>query len=263
MGQYIVLSPGYLGPNALPVPEIKTGRMEEDLTATVGGDLHYSKGDDTKNLSTKIHIPFGSKMISLDLWGVPTEYYKMSNETRDERLARDSIGKGFSTGDFYFGTQIVVLKETKRRLGFLVNLVARTASGNNMGNARFTDSPGYYFDGSFGKSFLVNNRFFSELRFFGMGGFYVWQTNDVRSRQDDAFLFGGGAEVYAGSFKLNTALGGYSGYQKNKDRPLVYRAILTKKTLKTDFIFSYQVGLRDFKYNTFSFAISRHFRSKK
>ena len=47
---YIIFSPAYLGPNALPVPDSKNGKLPQNMHFELSFDSHFSKGDNTKNV---------------------------------------------------------------------------------------------------------------------------------------------------------------------------------------------------------------------
>ena len=42
--RYIITNPGYLGPNALPVPFIRNGSIDSINSIALTGNLHFSKG---------------------------------------------------------------------------------------------------------------------------------------------------------------------------------------------------------------------------
>jgi len=50
---FIEIAPGYMGPNALPVPEVSKGIIDNELRAEVGIQAHFGDGDDTQNLFTQ------------------------------------------------------------------------------------------------------------------------------------------------------------------------------------------------------------------
>jgi hypothetical protein len=94
-----------------------------------------------------------------------------------------------------------------------------------------------------------------ELRPHFTGGFYVWQTYDPLSRQNDAPLYALGLDLNIGGFELSNSLAGYYGYIGNGDRPLVYRISLrgTEKFWR-HLEFRFQEGLVDFPYRSFRLA---------
>ena len=65
--QYIIKSPGFMGPNALPVPEMKTGRLPDKASIRLFTDLHYSNGDNTQDDPEAGHADrdFGKKVAGL------------------------------------------------------------------------------------------------------------------------------------------------------------------------------------------------------
>ena len=259
MAQYLVISPGLMGPNSLPVPRVKMGEITEKTEFENSVDLHFSKGDQTQNLFSRLYVPFSGNRVAIELYGVPVEHYKMSDEVRDERLARDSIGKGYSAGDFYFSTSFLLLQENKKRPGLLIEMACKTASGSNLGNARFTDAPAYFFDASFGKSFKKEMSVVS-YRPYGMLGFYAWQTNNLHNRQNDAVLFGAGLNLrFFEIFEINNNIGGYLGYQSQKDQPVVYRLGISRIWESATVLLGYQAGIHHFKYHTLSLKFTRTF----
>ena len=107
---WLIISPGYLGPNALPVPELKDGLIPEKGEFEFGTVFHFKTGDPTQNLSARMLIPFAKSKIALELYGIVVEKYQMSETVRDERFARDKDGRGVTQGDFYFSTLMQLIK---------------------------------------------------------------------------------------------------------------------------------------------------------
>ena len=219
---YLIYSPAYMGPNALPVPEIRQGYIEQRISLETRADLHFSTGDNTQNLFLKLRFPFWKGRLAVEMYGVPVEYFKMDTLTRDERRGRDRNPEGFAAGDIYIGTLIQLLRDRGSWPDLLLGMTFRTATGGNLSNARYTDAPGYFFDLSAGKSFKTGPKLF--IRPFVMMGFYVWQTNLDNWRQNDAFLYGIGISLYNDNFECNAKYGGYKGYIGNGDAPMVFRA---------------------------------------
>jgi len=132
----------------------------------------------------------------------------------------------------------------------LLGVTLRTASGGGLGNARYTDAPGYYFDLSAGKTFFEDRKV--SLRPYVMLGFYVWQTNVEIWAQNDAFLYGVGVSLLNKKMEFSAKYGGYKGYIGNGDAPMVLRANAIFKLPKTHFKLSFQQGLQDYEYSTLS-----------
>ena len=246
--KYLIYSPAYMGPNALPVPRIRDARIDTEVSLEGRAEMHFSGGDNTQNVFMKLHYPFLDGRVALEFYGVPVEHFKTDTLTRDERRSRDPDATGFAAGDLYIGTLVQLLRDHRRWPDLLLGISLRTASGGNLGNARFTDAPGYFFDLSMGKSFELQGNL--NIRPYLMAGFYVWQTNRDDYRQNDAFLYGLGLSLTGNNMSFNTALGGYKGYIGNGDAPMVFRAHATRKFGNTHLKISFQQGLQDFRYST-------------
>lgn len=258
--KYMIFSPAYFGPNALPVPEFRTGEIFNRSYFRAAVETHLSSGDNTFNTFAKAFFPFANNRIAVEVHGVPLEYYQMDRLTRDERAARDYDARGWANGDLYFGTIIQLLKERKIWPDMTLSLNCRTASGNDLENARYTDKPGYYFDLAFGKDIALadKNRF---IRPFGLVGFYVWQTNQLHLPQNDAFMYALGAILKVKELEITQSWGGYTGYVGNGDKPMVIRTSITNNSRGIGYRFLFQQGLRDFYYTTFSFGMQYNFAS--
>lgn len=248
----IHITPGYLGPNALPVPEIKKGIVVQGNNLEFGMDMHFRTGDPTQNISGKYYRSFADNKIAIEVWGVMLEHYAMSDTVRDERIARDKDGKGIAVGDLYFATMIQLVKDRKFP-DTMLRMAGRTASGGHLDAARYSDSPGYFFDLSFSKSYPSAGGQMA-VRPYATLGFYSWQTNDELNLQNDALLYGAGAECKWSAWTLSNTLGGYSGYKHERDRPMVYTFDLVHKLKRNAVRFQYLCGIRDWTYQTFKFS---------
>jgi len=258
--RYMTYSPAYFGPNALPVPEIRDGLINKRISLESRADAHLSTGDNTYNLFLKLDYPFWDGRIAVEVFGVPVEAFKMDTITRDERASRDIDAQGVTVGDLYFSTKIQLLRDHRTWPDIMLGVTLRTASGGQLGNARYTDAPGYYFDVSAGKSFSISQECF--IRPYLMLGFYAWQTNDDQHSQNDAFLYGLGLAVFNKKFEFNARYGGYSGYLNNGDAPMVIRANAILKRPKTNYKLSFQQGLQDLEYTSVSLGVILFFNTK-
>lgn len=256
---YLTYSPAYFGPNALPVPEIRNGLIQKRISLESRADMHLSGGDNTFNLFAKLDVPLFNGRVALEAFMVPIEVYKMDTITRDERAVRDRDAEGVTVGDLYISTKIQLLRDHKGWPDLMLGITLRTASGGHPGNARYTDAPGYYFDLSAGKSYRTGTNLY--IRPYFMLGFYVWQTNDDLHFQNDAFLYGLGVSLYQDKYEFNLKYGGYKGYLGNGDAPMVLRANAFYKLPKTHLKLSFQQGLQDFDYTTFSLGAVFFFKA--
>ncbi|MCF8379833.1 MAG: hypothetical protein K9H49_09665 [Bacteroidales bacterium] len=252
---YINYSADYMGPNALPVPEINKGVFSDEFELEGGGFFHYSKGDKTGNSFFVLNLPVAPGIAGIKINYVPFEAYSTDTITRDLRKARKYEPEGHSFGDFYITTYIQVIKDKPNFPDVLVSLNLKTASGTNLENARHSDSPGYYFDLSLGKSFDLEKGKIKSLRPYFMGGFYSYQTYWTDHSQNDAVLFGGGVEIELNKTKFNTGIGGYYGYFNMGDRPVVYRfEIKSNRDEALNYKILFQKGIHDFGFTSVGFS---------
>jgi hypothetical protein len=248
---WIKITPGYLGPNALLVPEVKRGFLNQKTEIELTASGHFLKGDPTQDISGRLFVPFAQGKIAVEMYGVIIEHFAFSEEIRNERFARIEDGKGFAFGDLYFSTLIQLSKDRKFP-NTLLRMAAKTASGNQLEGARNTDSPGYFFDLSFSKNLGQTES--GIFRPFGLAGFYSWQTNDELNLQNDAFLYALGADYEKNGLVLSASWSGYSGYKNERDKPMQINFELRKDFNKKAFRIQYINGLRDWEYKTIRFS---------
>ena len=254
---YIRAEPRYLGPNALPVPELRDGEVGDHASLRLDMENYFSAGDNTVDIGGSLVIPVAHQRVALEFFGVPLEYYKTDTIVRDERRSREYDGRGWSACDLYFGTVVQLVREEGRWPGITLGLTCKTASGDNIEGARVTDAPGYYFDLGFGK--WINRN----LRINGMAGFYAWQTTDVEHRQNDAFLYGIGTRLDIGGFTWEHDLSGFTGYMGRGDDPLVYRTSIGKRAGSAVFSIAYMKGLQSFPFHRLRISADILFGMKK
>lgn len=247
------ITPGFLGPNALPVPDVKKGIVTSGTNLEIGFDYHFMDGDPTQDIFAKYYRSFADGKIAFELYGVVAEHYAMSDIIRDERIARDFDGKGFANGDLYFSTLIQVVKGHKFP-DTMFRMAGRTASGNQLEAARYTDSPGYFFDFSFSKNYAAKSEKVSFVPFTSFG-FYSWQTNDELNLQNDALMYGLGTDINCSNWTVSNTLSGYSGYKKEHDKPMVYTFDLNHHLKNKTIRIQYLHGLRDWNYRTVKLSV--------
>lgn len=248
---WMKITPGYLGPNALPVPEVKKGIIGSNTEIEITASNHFSKGDPTRDISGKIFIPFAKNKVAIEMYGVAFEHFAFSEEIRNERFARDEDGKGIASGDFYFSTLIQLLKDRKFP-NTLLRFATKTTSGNQLEAARYSDSPGYFFDLSFSKEWGQPET--GLFRPFGLFGFYSWQTNDELNLQNDAFTYALGADYEKNNWLLSSSWSGYSGYKDERDRPMQLNFEVRKDFNQKAIRLQYLHGLRHWEYKTVKFS---------
>ena len=259
--EYLTISPAYLGPNALPIPDIHTGQIPTETYLKLAVEKHWSDGDETENLFADVFVQLFNERVGLRLYMVPIEHYEYDAETRDDRSSRDFDGTGIAVGDVYVSTLVQLIKENQYFPDVLLSLNLKTASGNKLSAARFTDTPAYFFDLSMGKEFTVFDNPNFSLRPYLLAGFYVWQTFDDRYYQNDAFLYGVGIDMCAAKINISNAFGAYSGYIGNGDNPSVYRLKLASKfDSKFNGALCFQQGFRDNYYRSIRLSLRYSFK---
>jgi hypothetical protein len=220
---YTKLTSKFMGPNALPVPDSKKGILPNQTTLKLAGEGHFSDGDNTQNLFSSFYLPMFSERIGLQLEMVPVEFYKMDDKTRDERISREFVSEGRTVGDLYIATFIQLTKDHKKLPDMVLGINFKTASGANLDAARFTNTPGYFFDLSASKEITFNSKRISSIRPHALAGFYVYQTYLENNYQNDAFMYGLGIDVNSKKVTYEASLNGYVGYLNEGDRPMVAR----------------------------------------
>ncbi len=244
---YIKITPGYLGPNALPIPEVKKGFIKTKSEFEITASSHFLKGDPTQDISGHLFIPFAQSRVAVEVYGVIVEHFSFSEEIRNERMARIEDGKGFAAGDLYFSTLVQLVKERKFP-NTLLRMACKTASGNQYKGARNADSPAYFFDLSFSKNLGQNET--GLFRPFGLAGFYSWQTNDELNLQNDAYMYAIGLDYERKNSLISASCSGYSGYKNERDKPVQLNFDFRKDFDGKAFRIQYNHGLRDIEYKT-------------
>lgn len=255
---YLKITPGYLGPNALPVPEEKKGVLNTHSEFRITASNHFHTGDPTQDISAGLYIPFSKNKIAVEMYGVLHERFNFSEEIRNERFARIRDGKGTAIGDFYFST-LIQLSKNRKFPNTLFRFATKTASGNKLEGARYSDSPGYFFDLSFSKKIgHQENAYFQP---FALLGFYSWQTNDEFNLQNDALVYAAGTDYLIQNWMFSTSVSGYSGYKNRRDRPVQLNFDVRKDWNKNAFRLQYQHGLRHWEYKTIRISFIRKFKA--
>jgi len=253
--QSVKYSTKYFGPNANPVPEFTDATIPLQTSISLMGDYYFGFGDQTKNGYFKIEIPLLPQRVSLKIWSTIFEHYKTTDSISAFRNSLNGNTEGKANGDFYVQTRISILKENSSRPAVVLNSTLKSASGTMFNERRYFDTPGYYFDAEIGKSFYTKNSFIHEIRTVANLGFMCWETTS--STQDDAPMYGGKIILGNEKWKLENSLSGYWGWMHTHpkygadygDNPLVYSAMLSRKTKYFSYFAQYKYGIRDFPYH--------------
>lgn len=254
----LIYSPRYFGPNAFPIPELRSGQVGSRWEVEVRGEHHYFSGDKASNLYARVFIPFVKGRAGLNVSVRMFEKYKMTPETRDERFAVETESPITCHGDAIFSAFYQVLKSEKW-FDAVFSFTLKTASGGRLCDARYTDAASYWLDMTLGKDLVkaVDDGF--GLRVQAMGGFYCWMTNELVHRQNDAIMFGAGLSGKYRNFSLATDLSGFDGYKSNGDTSLSWRNNLRYEYKKNIISVRYNMGLADNLYDTVSLGYIRCF----
>ena len=247
--KYLIVSPAYFGPNAIPVPRLFNGQTSKKVRFDMEYEYYFRNGEETHDVYSEVHIPVADGKVSLDFMYVPYEFYSVDSViSRERRSLSGNTLKGSSLGDVYFGTHVQLLSKHKWIPDISFGMSCRTASGTALKDVRHTDTPGYYLDMSVGKTYYFGETE-SGIRWYALIGFYVWQTYLDNYPQNDALLYGGGIQFQFRDFFVLNSLRGYSGYMSNGDHPLVYRTELGINEGAAALVLGYERGIRDYPFS--------------
>jgi hypothetical protein len=182
----------------------------------------------------------------------------MDNKTRQERNAVEYAPPITCRGDFIISSFYQVL-QSDQVCDIAVSGTLKTASGNRLCDARYTDAASYWFEMTAGRNLIQTADKSIALRAQGMIGFYCWMTNDLVHRQNDAILYGYGGNLKLKNLTLAANWSGFHGYLKKGDRPVLFRSKLDFEVKKNILSLRYNHGIRDFLYDTYSVGLIRCF----
>ena len=251
-------SPRYFGPNAFPFPELKRGRLDTRWEVELRGEYHSYKGDRTKDFFARIFIPFAEGRAGLEVSCVAYEYYEMTQETVKERHAAGTSWANGAHGDIIVSSFYQLLKSEKW-MDIIVESTLKTASGNRLADARYTDAASYWFNMNIGRDFFKSADENSSIRVQGYIGFYCWMTNDQAHRQNDAATYSAGISGIHRNFHIAADIAGIYGYENNGDRPLQLRTKINYEYKKNILSLRYKHGMKDSLYDSYSLAYIRCF----
>lgn len=251
-----MVTPRYLGPNALPVPFITNGSIDSINSFGVTGSFHFSKGDITKNIAVYANYCLVKDRISFDIFLVPIEWFNMSHQKKEERhVYAQFYYKRWAKGDLHLNTNIKLFNSKNQKTQSSLRIGYRFPTSSGLGVARYTDAPGYYLDISFGRFLKA-----PQLKWITMVGGYFWQAENFR-RQDDAFLFGSGLEFNRKGTRIQSYFTGYLGYFDAKgDQPVLFRTNIETNLKRNTLLLRFQQGLQDFYYTSVEAGMKYNFK---
>ena len=254
----LVYSPRYFGPNAFPLSDLKSGRLNTKREVELRGEYHSYKGDRTKDIFARVFIPIAKGLAGLEVSYIIYEYYNMTPETVEERHAAGTSWKSGAHGDVVVSSFYQILKSEKW-MDIMAESTLKTASGNRLVDARHTDAAAYWFNLNIGRNLYKSNDNKTSVRTQGYAGFYCWMTNDEVHRQNDAFTYSAGISGTHNNISATADIAGIYGYKNNGDRPIQIRTKANYEYKNNILSFRYKHGIKDYLYDSFSLAYIRYF----
>lgn len=251
--KYLTYSPASFGVNALPVPQLRGGRINSNSYISIGTDFFFSEDEHVENLKIDFSMPFAQGKVGLFGSWIPYEHFRIDQQAALDRNIRDRDGTGQAIGDLIIGMSVSLLQNKTYWPDLVLTTTMRTALGTNRAAGRYTDAPGYSFDLSMGRDVDFSQ---FKLRPIGMIGLYVWQTNEDKNPQNDALLYGGGIDIEHDDIQLQCYVSGYSGYKQNGDQPISAHLEIIKKYKNVMIHIPYEYRFRDFQYQKIGFKLS-------
>jgi hypothetical protein len=256
---YMHFSPGFMGPNALPVPSMSNGGIDSVNYVGPAGSFFFSKGDNTQTLKFIGNYCLVKDLVSFDAAWIPVEWFQVDDATKDKRhVYWPNYYQKVANGDVFLNVNVRLLKKWDKhvQLAFRVGYRFPSSDVREVAAARYTDAPGYFFDVSAGKYLSPDQRW----RLSGMAGFYVWQVTNFG--QNDAFLFGGGLEYNANGWRWKLNGRGYTGWIGDGDFPILVSTSLEKQMKTFAIYLQLQQGLHDYGYTGVEFGTKYLFGKK-
>jgi len=255
------IAPGYFGPNAFPVPEMTDGTTSARWKAEIYSDHFFGtisdwEDDYTTDIFLRLTVPLFSPRVNLVVWGPVYEFFHSGTAVNAFRRLPYKEGIDYHTpGDIYVSTDFQTLLQEKHGIDMTVRAALKTASGDRYEYARYYDSPGYFFDASFGREFVFSD--ILSLRLALSSGFLCWQTDN--GRQNDAVMYGALVRLAAGHFSLLSQFGGYVGWEKDGDSPMTLRLDAGWAFGDFGIRLGWQMGLMDWPFHQLKLGVEYSF----
>lgn len=233
---YIILKPGHMGPNAFYIPNGMDGKIDTTSYLQLNANSYFTPGEVTLNPFIVWNINFGKK-ASLQINGAPIEYFNTSHELKTERkIFHLNYYDKFALGD----VRVMFCGQIAKNMALYVGI--KTASGTNIGSARFTDTPQYFFNYSISTGSSTNH-------FYATAGFTAWQTYDPTHNQNDGFTYGlAYIKRFSENWTVKPELYGIVAYLHNGDRPMIASIEFKKKLFHNELNFFIRQGIFDFPF---------------
>ena len=246
------IAPAYFGPNAFPVPEMLDDAVSRELEVKFRGDwFRGDYGDRTGSLLASLRMPVFTSRVNLVVWMPVIEGYHLSTRWVEHAPLEPTVERrGHTIGTMFVSTDILLMRETRRRPAMAIRAALKTAAEDDWTTARYYDCPGYFFDMAFGKDFAVRRGVLKSLRLGISGGFLCWQTDNAR--QNDATMFAGKLTARFRHVSLSQDVRGYFGWEREGDCPAVAKTTIEGRFGRFTPFAEYQKGLHDYPFQQFS-----------
>lgn len=255
----LLIAPGSMGPNALPVPEIMNGNVGTDFLFKFSIDNYYrdNGGDNGHTAFINIRFPVVQNFMAFELNWDLIDYFRTTNRVRDLiQLYKDDPGWGTEIGDIILTTYIQITQENKFTPAIMLSSSLKTTTGSVF-DGRHIDLPAHWHYFSLGK-YLYTNHYF-KWRLNGMLGYYFWQTNERNLEQDEGPLWGLENQLNYKKLEIGTGFSGYKGWKfYGHDRPILFRSRFVVNNKKVNYFVDYKTGLRDYPYSSIKVGICYH-----
>ena len=249
------IAPAYFGPNAFPVPEMLDDAVSRELEVKLRGDwFRGDYGDRTGSLLASLRVPVFTSRVNLVVWMPVIEGYHLSTRWVDHAPLEPTVERrGHTIGTMFVSTDILLMRETRRRPAMAIRAAMKTAAEDDWTAARYYDCPGYFFDMAFGKDFAIKTGVLRSLRLGISGGFLCWQTDNAR--QNDATMFAGKLTARFRHVCLSQDVRGYFGWEREGDCPAVAKTSIEGSFGRFKPFAEYQKGLHDYPFQQFSVGL--------
>ena len=215
------------------------------------------RGDDyTTDIYARLTVPLFSPRVNLVIYGPLYEFFHSGPSVHPLRRLPYKEDVDYHTpGDIYISTEIQALLQERHGLDMALRAVLKTATGDRYEYARYYDSPGYFFDAAFARSFAVSDLI--SFRVALSSGFLCWQTDN--GRQNDAVMYGASACVNVGSVMLEAQYGGYVGWEQDGDAPMSMRVDAAWAIGDFSLKAGWHMGFHDWPFHQLRFGLEYRF----
>lgn len=262
------VSPKWFGPYALQVPEQLDGGICNTLQVSMSGDYvsghlagtSSSLRDRTEAWTFSLKLPLWTDRATVSIWGEIFEWYQDSPKVRELRRVDPVYPlSGHDAGNTILTLDVLALREGKWYPSVALRVATLFATGDEYERARHFDTPGYFFDGSAGKSFAFGKC--SSLRLSATVGFVCWQISP--GRQMDALMYGGKVSYNHKYATLGVEAGTYNGREPDGDQPVTLKSRLSLHFGRFSPFFAYEHGFRDWPFDLYRAGLAVDFNVLK